>query len=52
MINANDLYYNDDDAVEYIKNETGLNENLIQEVLNAEFEYMKSVGLIEEPEED
>lgn len=34
MINANDLYYNDDDAVEYIKNETGLNENLIQEVLN------------------
>lgn len=52
MINANDLYYSDDDAVEYIKNETGLNEGLIQEVLNAEFEYMKSVGLIEELEED
>lgn len=48
MINPNDLYYDDNEAIEFIKKETGLNENIIEEVLNSEFHYMQSVGIIEE----
>lgn len=48
MINANDLYYDTNEAIKFIKEETGLNENIIEEVLNSELRYMKSVGIIED----
>lgn len=48
MINANDLYYDDNEAIKFIKEETGLDENTIKKVLGSEFKYMQSVGIIEE----
>lgn len=48
MINDNELFYDDNDAVDFIKKETGLDENLINTVLESEFRYMESIGLIED----
>lgn len=48
MINANDLYYDDNEAMKFIKEETGLDEAIIAKVLASEFRYMQSVGIIEE----
>jgi len=48
MINTNDLYYDDNEAMEFIKEETGLDEAIIAKVLSSEFRYMQSVGIIEE----
>lgn len=48
MINDNELFYNDNDAVDFIKKETGLDENLINTVLESEFRYMESIGLVED----
>lgn len=48
MINANDLYYDDNEAIKFIKKETGLDESVIEKVLGSEFRYMQSIGIIEE----
>lgn len=48
MINANDLYYDDNEAIKFIKEETNLDESTIKKVLASEFRYMQSVGIIEE----
>lgn len=48
MSNTNDLYYDDNDAIAFIKKETGLDEVIIKTVLGSEFRYMQSVGIIEE----
>lgn len=48
MINTNDLYYDDNEVIKFIKEETGLDENLIKKILELEFRYMQSVGIIEE----
>lgn len=48
MINANDLYYDDNEAMKFIKEETGLDEAIIDKVIVSEFRYMQSVGIIEE----
>ena len=48
MINANDLYYDDNEAIKFIKEETDLDESTITKVLASEFRYMQSVGIIEE----
>lgn len=48
MINANDLYYDDNEAIKFIKEETGLDESVIEKVLGSEFRYMQSKGIIEE----
>ena len=48
MINANDLYYDDNKAIKFIKEETGLDENIIKKVLGSEFRYMQSIGIIKE----
>lgn len=37
MINANDLYYDDNEAIKFIKEETGLEETTIEKVLASEF---------------
>lgn len=47
MINANDLYYDDNEAIKFIKEETALDESTITKVLASEFRYMQSVGIIE-----
>lgn len=39
------------EAINFIMKETGLDENTINTVLESEFRYMKSIGLIEEVEE-
>lgn len=51
MIGNGDLFYDDNDAVNFIKKETGLDEDIINTVLESEFRYMISVGLIERIEE-
>lgn len=43
MINENDLFYDDNDAIKFIKGET-----IISKVLASEFHYMRSVGIIDE----
>lgn len=48
MINANDLYYDDNEAMKFIKEETGLDEAIIDKVIASEFRYTQSVGIIEE----
>ena len=48
MSNENDLYYDDNEAIKFIKKETGLDENIINTVLESEFRYMKSIGLVED----
>lgn len=48
MVNGNDLYYDTDDAVKFIKEETGFDEDEISSVLESELRYMKSIGIIEE----
>ena len=48
MINENYLFYDDNDAIKFIKNETGLDETIISKVLASEFHYMRSVGIIDE----
>lgn len=45
MINPNDLYYDDNEAKEFIKKETGLDESIIEAVLDSEFRFMQSIGL-------
>lgn len=52
MINGNDLYYDDNEALAFIKNETGLDEDTIRKVLDSEFKYMKNIGLVYEVGED
>lgn len=51
MINDNDLFYDDNEAINFIIKETGLDEDIIVTVLESEFRYMKNIGLIEEVEE-
>lgn len=48
MSNENDLYYDDNEAIKFISKETGLDENTINTVLESEFRYMKSIGLVED----
>lgn len=43
MINENDLFYDYNDAIKFIKDET-----IISKVLASEFHYMRSVGIIDE----
>ena len=51
MSNENDLYYDTNEAVKFIKKETGLDEDTILKILDSEMNYMRSVGIIEEVEE-
>ena len=43
IINENDLFYDDNDAIKFIKGET-----IISKVLASEFHYTRSVGIIDE----
>ena len=44
------IYYVEE-AVSFIHNKTGIDEQLIRDVLDAEEDYMRSIGLIVELEE-
>lgn len=48
MINGNDLYYDDNEAMEFIKNENGFDEDVISAVLASEFRYIQSVGIVDD----
>lgn len=45
MINENNLFFNHEDAVKFIANETKIDSDVISEVLVSKLNYMKSVGL-------
>lgn len=45
MINENNLFFNHEDAVKFIANETKIDSDIISEVLVSKLNYMKSVGL-------
>ena len=47
--NDGPMYY-ENDAIEFIRSRSGLSEKMISKVLELEFEYMKSIGLVEEIE--
>lgn len=54
--NFDELYgsspaYYVEDAIEFIHDKTGIDEQLIEEILMAEDDYMRSIGLIVEIEE-
>lgn len=40
-------YYNENDAVNFIASETGINKRVIRMVLNSEMRYMASVGIVD-----
>lgn len=50
MVNCheNTLFYDTNEAIEFISAETGLSEDIIDKVLEADVHYMQSVGIIEE----
>jgi hypothetical protein len=41
------LFYNDDDALEFIFKETGIDKKIIRQFMNADLRYQKSVGIID-----
>lgn len=43
--------YNYEDCADMIQEKTGLSRKIIADVLNAEIDYMKSIGIIDEDEE-
>lgn len=45
------MYYHED-AVEYIHSRSGLSEKMINKVLELELDYMRSIGLVYEIEEE
>lgn len=47
MNDRESLYYDTDDAIEFIVDDTGIDAGIIEEVLEAELRYMMSVGIIE-----
>ena len=42
------LFYDTSEAIKFISAETGLSEDIIDKVLEADVHYMQSVGIIEE----
>ena len=50
MVNCheNTLFYDTSEAIKFISAETGLSEDIIDKVLEADVHYMQSVGIIEE----
>lgn len=43
--------YNNEDCANMIQEKTGLSREVIADVLNAEIDYMKSIGIIDEDED-
>lgn len=52
QLGQEDVYVNEQDLEEYIQKKTGIELDVIQKVLDAEFEYLKEKGLVELPEEE
>ena len=50
MVNFHEstLFYDTNEAIKFISAETGLSEDIINKVLEADVHYMRSVGIIEE----
>lgn len=48
---SNSPVYYVEDAVSFVHNKTGIDEQLIRDILDAEEDYMRSIGLIVELEE-
>lgn len=46
----NDYIYND--AIDYIAEKTGIKAGIIEEVLMAELDYMRSIGLVYDMEDE
>lgn len=44
----NELYYDTNEAIKFISEQTGIDEDVIAKVLDADVEFMRKIGIIED----
>lgn len=43
-----ELYYDTDEAIKFISEQTGIDPNVVSKVLDADVEFMRKIGIIED----
>lgn len=43
-----ELYYDTNEAIEFISQKTGINSDIVAKVLEADVEFMRKIGIIED----
>ena len=43
-----ELFYGTNEAIKFISERTGIDEDIVAEVLNADVEFMRKIGIIED----
>ena len=43
-----ELFYYTDEAIKFISEQTGIDQSIVEKVLNADVKFMRKVGIIEE----
>ena len=43
-----ELFYDTNEAIKFISERTGIDEDIVAEVLNADVEFMRKIGIIED----
>ena len=46
----NELFYDTDEAIKFISERTGIDPNIVEKVLDADVEFMRKIGIIEDRE--
>lgn len=47
-MNEKELYYDTNEAIKFISERTGIDEDIVAQVLDADVEFMRKIGIIEE----
>ena len=50
MLNE-ELFYDTDEAIKFISERTGIDPKIVEKVLDADVEFMRKIGIIEEEED-
>jgi hypothetical protein len=51
IMQNNDLFYDTDEAIKFISERTGIESEVVAKVLDADVEFMRKIGIIEDEEE-
>ena len=46
-----ELFYDTNEAIKFISERTGINQNIVEKVLDADVEFMRKIGIIRDEED-